>query len=120
METVIGIENLKDKFRLAKLKCGDLRGLKNSFALTEKFGLPALQTFYFKAGGNGDERMELVADCYGNEKQGDIYAYNMGDLVNDIKKEIGEFEVHLTCLKWNKERTDADRKDVLVFNYKNQ
>ena len=120
MSTIIGIANLKDAFRKAKLQCGDLRGMKNSFALSAKFNIPALQTYFFRMGGNGDERMELTADCYGQNGQGDIFAYTMGGLVKDIKDEKGEFEVNLICLKWNKARNDADRKTISTFLYKNK
>lgn len=120
MRTVIGLENLKNEFRKAKLSCGDLRGLKNRFSLSEKLGINSFQTYYYSVGGNGGERMELTADCYGLNKQGDIYAYTMKDLIDDIKEEIGEFEINLVCLKWNKQRTDADRKTIETFLYKNK
>jgi hypothetical protein len=120
MNKVIGLENLKDEFRKAKLKCGDLRGLKNAFALSTKFNVPGLQTFFYKMGGNGGERMELTADCYGLNDQGNVYAYTMKGLINDIKNETGDFEVHLICLVWNKSRNDAKRKEISEFIYSNQ
>jgi hypothetical protein len=116
---VIGLNQLKDKFRLAKLKCGDLRGLKNAFGLSERLGVPALQTYYFKAGGNGEIRMELVADCHRLDKKGTIYAYTMKELIEDIKNEPGQWEINLVCNEWNKHRTDAERKDILTFIYSN-
>ncbi len=119
METVIGIENLKNQFRKAKLMCGDLRGLKNSFSLSEKLGVPALQTWFFKSGGNGEERMELTADCYMVNGTISIHAYTMKGLIEDMKNETELYEVYLVCLKWNKHRTDADRRTVLEFLYKN-
>lgn len=120
METIIGIEKLKDEFRKAKLKCGDLRGLKNAFRLSEKFNVPALQTFYYKSGGNGEKRMELVADCYSLESSLSIHAYTMKELIQEIKNETEEYEVNLTCLEWNKYRNDAERKTISLFKYKNK
>lgn len=117
---IIGIEALKDEFRKAKLKCGDMRGLKNSFELSEKFGIPALQTFFYKMGGNGGQRMELTADCYSIESSLSIYAYTMTQLVEEIKNETEAYEVNLICLVWNKKRTDADRKTISTFIYSNK
>lgn len=121
MKTVIGLNNLKDKFREAKLRCGDMRGFKsgNRFELTIKFNLPALQTFFFISGGNGDERMELTADCYEEGGSREIHAYTMGGLIEDMKGETCTYDVQLICLVWNKERNDAKRKTVLQFYYKN-
>jgi hypothetical protein len=120
MSVVIGIEALKDKFRAAKLKCGDLRGLKNKFELSEKLGIPALQTYYYASGGNGGERAELTADCYSEESDRTIHAYTMKGLVEDIRAESETYEVNLICLMWNKQRTDANRKTIDTFLYKNK
>lgn len=119
METITGIKNLKDQFRKAKLMCGDLRGLKNRFALSEKFNIAALHTYFYSA-RKIDERIELTADCYGLDGQGNVYAYTMQGLVEDMKDMSGSFEVHLIALEWNKKRTDANRKEVLQFNYSNK
>lgn len=119
MEKVIGIENLKDQFRRAKIMCGDLRGLKNRFELSEKFGIDPMQT-YFYATASSEERAELTADCYGNDGQGNIHDYTMSGLVEQMKNETGEFEVNLVCLVWNKYRTDAKRKTVSTFLYSNK
>lgn len=120
METIIGINALKDEFRKGKLRCGDLRGLRNRFELSAKFGVAALQTYFYSNVGSGNERMELTADCYALDGQCDVHAYTMSGLVDDIKTEPGLFEVHLICLKWNKYRTDADRKEISIFLYKNK
>lgn len=122
MSRIVGIENLKDQFRKAKLMCGDFRGLKNRFALSEKFNIPGLQTYFYSVGGGNQEgqRMELVADCYQQgESDRAIYAYTMNGLVEDMRDEEGVWDVNLICLTWNKERTDAKRKDVLIFEYSN-
>jgi len=118
-QLVIGIPALKDKYRQAKLMCGDLRGLKNRFSLSEKLNVPALQTYYFSCGGHGDTRAELVADCYGDEG-GLIYEYTMSGLVEALKGDSESYEINLICLTWNKARSDAERKTVMTFKYKNK
>ena len=118
MKEVIGIENLKNEFRKAKLICGDLRGLKNRFALSAELGVSSLQTFYHSVGGNGKIRMELTADCYSTSSDRCIYEYTMSGLVEEIKDETESFEVHLICLEWNKQRSDAKRREVSQFIYK--
>lgn len=123
MRTVTGIANIKDEFRKGKLICGDLRGLKNKFELTRKFGLPQLQTFFHASGGNGGERMELIAELYeeGNSDiYSTIYAFTMSDLVDQIKDETGKYEAHLVCLIWNKERTESKRRNISEFIYTNK
>jgi hypothetical protein len=121
MESIVtGLNALKDKFRLAKLKCGDLRGLKNRFSLSEKLGVATLQTYFYSTGGNGDTRAELTADCYSVESDRCIHEYTMGGLIEEMKGETELYEVHLICLMWDKERTDAERKDIDTFLYKNK
>ncbi len=118
-EVVIGIEELKNRFRRAKLKCGDLRGLKNAFALSTKLGVPAIGTYLYKSGLNGEKRAELTADCYSQTSDRSIHAYTMGGLVEDIKDETEVYEITLVCLLWNKQRCDAERKDIDSFTYSN-
>lgn len=117
---VIGLDNLKDEFRIAKLKCGDLRGLKNAFELSRKFNIPQLQTYFFKSGGSGSERMELVADCYAENSDRLIFAYTMGDLIEQMKDETESYDVHLICQAWDKSRNNANRKEVSNFSYRNK
>lgn len=120
MNQVTGIENLKDQFRKAKLICGDFRGLKNRWSLSEKFGIPMLQTLFYSVGGGNFEgvRMELTADCY-HESEISRHAFTMKGLVEEMKDADGVWDVRLICLVWNKHRTDADRKEILLFEYSN-
>lgn len=109
-ETIIGIEALKDKFRWAKLMVGDLRGLKNRFALGERLGVSGLQTFFHAVGGNGEYRMEVYVDIMPKGTTNSFWCYSIKDMVEEImdSKET-EFEVEFHYCKWNKARTDADR-----------
>jgi|HubBroStandDraft_3_1064219.scaffolds.fasta_scaffold08371_7 hypothetical protein len=105
MKQIVGIENLKDEWRIAKLKNGDLRGLKNRFALAERLGINKLQTYYFAAGGLGDERVEIYAEtdsgCH----------YSLKDLIDEVSSR-GQVVIQLCSATWNKERTDATRKNI--------
>lgn len=120
METIIGIENLKDQYRKAKLMCGDLRGLKNRFDLSEKLGINSLQTYYNSVSTHGGERFELVANCTEQGTGSNVNEYTMKDLIEPMKKWPGVYEVELECLTWNKRRTDARRRTVLNFIFKNK
>lgn len=120
METITTLKALKDEFRKAKLKSGDLRGLKNRFSLSKRLGIAALHTFYVSVAPNEGKRVELVADCYEQDGTGTIYAYTMKDLIEEIKDTNVTFEINLIALIWNKARTDAERKEVSRFLFKNE
>jgi hypothetical protein len=119
METIIGIEALKDEYRKAKLKTGDLRGLKNRFALSKRLGINQMQTWYYSVSGNGDKRAEVYADVY---RDGDSigWYYSLKDLIESLGGP-GEITISIEVAMWNKERTDADRTTVIpefIFKFK--
>jgi hypothetical protein len=114
-KTIKGIENLKDEFRRAKLIVGDLRGLKNRFQLAQRLGINQLQTYFYAAGGNGENRMEVYADITPlPQKEGKVqysfWSYSIKEMVEEIRTSYEvEFEIDFYYCKWNKKRTDADR-----------
>lgn len=112
MKTVIGLNNLKDEFRKAKIQCGDLRGLKNKFELSERFGINPMQTYFFATSSNGGERYELVVE-------GDVNSYTLKELIQDVKGLNKPIEISFVCLTWNKLRTDAKRKTIIEITYSN-
>lgn len=115
VKTIVGLEALKDEFRRAKLKAGDMRGLKNAFQLSERLGVSTLQTFFYKAGGGnfGGTRAEVYADFCRKGDSSTSWAYSMKDLVEEIRADkANEFEVTFYVATWNRDRTDAERKRI--------
>ncbi len=109
METITGVENLKDEWRKTKIKYGDLRGLSNRFALSEKFGINPMQTYFYSAGGNGKVRIEVWADIYTNGKGG-FRNYSIKELVKEVTDITeGEITIIFGYNKWNEHRTDSDQ-----------
>ena len=110
---IVGVENLKDEFRKYKLKTGDLKGLKNKFALSERLGIPALSTFFYLAGGNGKKKPEVYADIQAKSWTNSFWVYSMKELIEEIESvEDNEFEIQLCLAMWNEHRTDADRSNL--------
>lgn len=119
MKQVIGIESLKDEWRIAKLKSGDLRGLKNRFALSKRLGINQMHTWFHAVGGNGKERIEVYAEVY-IDGQDCGWQYSLKDLLVTIDNPEGPVVIQLCAARWNKERTDATRTTITPeFLYKN-
>lgn len=122
METITGIKNLQDEWRKLKLKVGDLRGMKNRFNISQKLGVPALQTFFYSMGGNGKERMEVWADISYDENSTGWRVYNMKDLLQEVKeakeKNHSCLYIQLGYIKWNEHRTDGDHINGKEFIFK--
>lgn len=111
-KVIVGYELLKDEFRKAKVKVGDLRGLKNAFQLAAKFGLNEMEVAFFKCGGLAGLRMEVYASIMpvGSTSLSSYWCYSMRDMIEELKSNSeNEFEIEIYYCKWNKERTDADR-----------
>jgi hypothetical protein len=117
MKIVIGIEALKDEFRKAKIVQGDFRGLKNKFQLGARFGVPGLQTYYQSA---VKEFSEVYADVYSNDQEVGS-CFTMKDLIKEVEELSpgNQITVQLRVIKWNRQRTDADRRDAdKIFEFK--
>lgn len=118
-KVIVGIENLKDEFRRAKLKVGDLRGLKNRFDLSKRLGVAPLHTFFFSMGGNGKERCEVYAEITPIGKDTSLTVYSIKEMVEEINGwNENEFEVQFCNARWNQHRTDANRSNLEVFTFR--
>lgn len=123
METITGIAALKDEWRKTKIKIGCSQGFKNAFALSEKFGINPLQTFFYKNGGWAGEKIEMHYELQyyeGGDWRPVGSGYTMAELVTEAKKHDyrNELHVNFTSVKWNKQRSDADRNTVNEFIFK--
>lgn len=120
MKQVVGIKNLTDEFRRAKIIAGDLRGLKNAITLSERLGVNAMQTLFFMAGGNGGYKIEVYADITRDGEENSSWSYSMKDMVEEIEFEkkhgANKFEIIFYYCKWNKKGTDCDRLKVNMEN----
>ena len=118
METIIGYDNLKDEYLKAKLECGDFRGLSNKFELAQKFNINPLQ-IYFNSCTSTDLRFEMIPEIAYEENENGFCEYNMKNFFRELKfEDRNTFYITFTCLKWNKYRTDADRKTIKEFCFK--
>ena len=128
METIIGAENLRDEYRKAKLKNGDLRGLKNKFELAAKFGIPEMQIAFYSMGGargrigDGDiskVEIEFQLSNSTNDYLGNGYTLKeLNDCIENLNGEVDGFEGYFSAVKWNKYGTDASREVVTIFQFK--
>lgn len=124
METVIGINNLKDKYREAKIRSGDMRGMTahSRFTLAVQFGINPMQVA-FDSISPKEGKIEIEASIWiGESSYGSAYSLkNLIDEINSIKDEPGEIEIQLVKLAWNKYGTDADRSNIgnsFIFKHK--
>lgn len=123
MKTIQGIENLKDEFRKAKIIHGDFRGLKNKFALTERFEIDPMQTFFFAAGGArgrfGEDigKVEIIGYISENDDDFGFCEYTMKDFVKEVKKYTCPLYITFEVLKWNKGGTDRNSNYLETFQY---
>lgn len=120
-EIIIGIDALKDKWREAKLRAGDMRGLghQNRFVLAKQFGISEMQVaFNSVAPNNGKIEIEASLEIDG-DYAGSVYTLN--DLLDEMATVKDKAEIQLIKVKWNKQGTDADRSNVIkYFIYKNK
>ena len=117
---VRGLENLKDEFRKAKLNCGDLRGLKNRFQISERLGVNQLQTFFFAAGGGDGLPTEIEVEIARNKYDSGFHEYSMKDMVSEVKNRNDRMYITLHARTYtSKHKTDSNSKTVAEFYYRN-
>ena len=114
------INKLADKYRWAKLKFGDYRGMKNKFELAKKLGIAQMEVAYYSMGGMGKKIVEISFEM-NSEDLSTLYeyGYSLTELLKALKEnKDNSFNLTLTAVVWNEKRTEADRKNVYECEYK--
>ncbi len=125
METIQGIEALKNQYRKAKIMCGDFRGLKNKVELAELNGINPMQIIFMSMGGAkgriGQDigKVEVITEVFESEDSAGWMEYNMKNFIENIKTYTGKVRIEFTCNEWNKTGTDRNTRTLFEIEYIN-